>query len=211
VFADLEKHDGGVFTPSFMRMTATLGQRLGAERLTDVLLLRPPEMALYLLQEVAIKTPALTVRREALAAAGMFDERWTSAEDWELLLRLARRETFAYVDRANAIVRVMPDALHRRDQEHGDRAMLRLLGDLANTAGDHTTRAAARRGVTVRARHLGWHYVDSGRRLAASAVHLRSFTTTRDSEHLLRAALSLVARAAPPRGSRGATSPTRRP
>jgi hypothetical protein len=191
VFTDLEKHDAGVFTYSFMRTTATFAH-LGPDRLATPLVLSPREMTLHLLQEVPVKTPALSVRRDALAAAGPFDERWTSAEDWEMLLRLARTQRFAYIDRALAIIRVMPDALHRRDQERAEHAMLRLLSTVAATAADGELRRAARRGVTVRARHLGWHYVDTGRRLAAAAVHLRCFRATRNAEHLARAALSLI-------------------
>src|SRR5205823_7200138 len=98
VFGDLEKYDGVQHVGSFMRTTDVFGKRLHSAR-TDGFVLRPREMYLCLLQEVPVKTPATTVRRDVLEAVGGFNELWTSSEDWELLLRLARVTAFGYIDR----------------------------------------------------------------------------------------------------------------
>jgi len=191
VFGDLEKYDGACHVASFMRTTDVFSKRLPQAR-TDGFVLTPREMYLCLLQEVPVKTPAMTVRREVLAAVGTFDELWTSAEDWELLLRLARVTAFGYVDRPLAVIRVSPDSLHRRDQERGDRAMLRLLAERRRHAADAETREAAARGIVRRSNHLGWYYVDRGRRIDSAATHLRSLVVTRKPSLLLRAGAALI-------------------
>ena len=127
VFSDLEKHEGATFVPSFMRRTRVFSRRLAERAYPDGLLLSSRALYLCLLQEVPIKTPALTVRRSALARVGGFDERWTSSEDREFLLRFARRESLLYLDRPLAVIRVSTDSLRRDDQERGELTMLRLL------------------------------------------------------------------------------------
>jgi glycosyltransferase involved in cell wall biosynthesis len=191
VFSDLEKVDGRRFVPSFMRTTQVFSRRLGPAGAPE-LLLGPREMYLCLLEEVPIKTPALTVRRRLLARLGGFDERWPSSEDWELLLRLAPTTTFGYIDRPLATIRISRDSLHRLDQERGDRLMLQRLSHLRRGAGDPQLRAAARRGIRTRARHLTWFQADSGRRLAAAATSLRWFLATGSLELLLRAGSTLL-------------------
>src|SRR2546430_5045550 len=127
VFSDLEKREGATVVPSFMRRTRVFSRLLGGRAFPEGLLL--PSWALYLclLQEIPIKTPALTVRRSALERVGGFDERWTSSEDWEFLLRLARSESLLYLDRPLAVIRVSTDSLRRGDQERGELTMLQLL------------------------------------------------------------------------------------
>src|ERR687887_1081438 len=55
VFSDLEKHDGAVLVPSFMRASPIFSQRLGADRHPDGLVLPRRQMFLDLLQEVFVK------------------------------------------------------------------------------------------------------------------------------------------------------------
>jgi glycosyltransferase involved in cell wall biosynthesis len=191
VFGDLEKYDGIRHISSFMRTTDVFSKRLPQAR-TDGFVLNPREMYLCLLQEVPVKTPAMTVRHEVLAAVGGFDELWTSSEDWELLLRLAWVTAFGYVDRPLAVIRVSPDSLHRLDQERGDRAMLRLLTERRRHAADAETREAAARGIVRRSKHLGWYYVDCGRRIDGATTHLRSLVVTGKPSLLLRAGAALV-------------------
>src|SRR5262249_985850 len=120
VFSDLEKHDGGRGYRSFMRETAVFSARLAARSFPDRRLLPCRQMFLTLLQEVPIKPSALTVRRAAFAAVGGFDERWSSSEDWEFLIRFAAQRTFGYIDRGMTILRIGEDSLHRMDQARGD-------------------------------------------------------------------------------------------
>ena len=196
VFSDLEKHDGACFAPSFMRTTEVFSPRLRRGGPTEMIL-SAREMYLYLLQEAVVKTPALTARRPLLKSVGGFDVRWRSSEDWELLLRLAQATPFGYIDRPLAVIRVSPDSLHRVEQACGDRLMLQLLAAYRQASSDPEVRAAARRGIFNRARHLSWHHLDAGRRWAAVGAFARWGLALSSPTLLLRAAAALV-RALPP-------------
>ncbi|PYO23465.1 MAG: hypothetical protein DMD85_09185 [Candidatus Rokuibacteriota bacterium] len=187
VFSDLEKVDGATFVPSFMRRTRVFSRLLAERAYRDGLLLSARALSLCLLQEVPIKTPALTVRRSALERAGGFNEAWTSSEDWEFLLRFARRESLVYVDRPLAVIRISADSLHRRDQERGELMMLRLLASERRRVADPEARRAATVGIVERAKHLSWYYRDRGRRLAAARTCLHAFRLVWQTELLLRA------------------------
>ncbi|HEV8584144.1 MAG TPA: glycosyltransferase [Methylomirabilota bacterium] len=188
VFCDLEKRDGATVVPSFMRATKVFSRLLAGDRAyPDGLLLSPRALHVCLLQEVPIKTPALTLRRAPLHEAGGFDERWSSSEDWEFLLRFTRRQPLVYLDRPLAVIRVSPDSLHRRDQERGDRTMLRLLATERRRLVDRDARRAAAAGIVERAKHLSWYYRDRGRRWAAMRACLHGFRLAPSPELLLRA------------------------
>ena len=187
VFTDLEKQDGMSFVPSFMRSTRVFSRLLADHGYPDTLLLSSRDLYLCLLQEVPIKMPALTVRRGALECVGGFDERWTSSEDWEFLLRFVRRHSLLYVDRPLAVIRLSPDSLHRADQECGERTMLRLLAQERRRAADPEVRRAAAAGIVERAKHLGWYYRDRSQRAAAMRTYLNAFLFAWDAELLLRA------------------------
>jgi hypothetical protein len=180
VFSDLEKRHGDRVFPSFMRQTAVFSRRLPS-RPGEVLLLEPRELRLCLLEEVPIKPSALTLRRAAFDKMGGFDETWSSSEDWELLLRMARAHRFAYIDRPLAVLHISPDSLHVMDQTRGERAMIRLLAReraSASLAGDVEALAAVRRGLVTRVKHFGWHYVERGQRARASRVFVDGFALT---------------------------------
>ena len=187
MFSDLEKVDGATFVPSFMRRTRVFSRLLAERAYREGLLLSARALYLCLLQEVPIKTPALTVRRSALERAGGFNEAWTSSEDWEFLLRFARRESLVYVDRPLAVIRISADSLHRRDQERGELMMLRLLASERRRVADPEARRAATVGIVERAKHLSWYYRDRGRRLAAARTCLHAFRLVWQTELLLRA------------------------
>ena len=187
VFSDLEKVDGATFVPSFMRRTRVFSRLLAERAYREGLLLSARALSLCLLQEVPIKTPALTVRRSALERVGGFNEAWTSSEDWEFLLRFARRESLVYVDRPLAVIRISADSLRRRDQERGELMMLRLLASERRRVSDPEARRAATIGIVERAKHLSWYYRDRGRRLAAARTCLHAFRLVWQTELLLRA------------------------
>jgi|KBSSwiStaDraftv2_1062776.scaffolds.fasta_scaffold255697_2 hypothetical protein len=195
VFSDLEKRHGDRVFPSFMRETAVFSRRLGEAAYPDGLVLEPREIQLCLLEEVPIKPSALLLRREAFDRVGGFDEAWTSSEDWEFLIRLARDHRFAYVDRALAVLFISPDSLHITDQSRGDEAMIRLLSrERERLAGDREAVAAVRRGLVRRTKHCGWHHLDHGRRAPAFRAYLRGFALTGNVGLLLRALASWVPR-----------------
>jgi len=181
VFTDLEKRHGDRVYPSFMRQTAVFSRRLHDAAYPDGLVLEPGEMRLCLLEEVPIKPSALTVRRRVFERVGGFDETWSSSEDWEFLLRLARTHRFAYLDRPLAVLFISPDSLHIVDQSRGEAAMLRLLAqEQSGLDGDIVAQAAVRRGLVRRTLHFAWHHIDHGRRLPAFRIYLHGFALTGD-------------------------------
>ena len=199
VFTDLEKRHGDRVYPSFMRQTAVFSRRLARGVPADGLVLEPREMRLCLLEEVPIKPSALTLRRRAFDAVGGFDETWSSSEDWEFLLRLARDHRFAYIDRPLAVLFISPDSLHILDQTRGEAAMIRLLRrERRALAGDPVGRAAVRRGLVRRTLHFAWHHVDRGRRTLAFRVLLRGFLLTGAPGLLVRALVVWMPRALQP-------------
>jgi glycosyltransferase involved in cell wall biosynthesis len=188
VFADLEKHDGDLVVPSFMRATPVFSRRLPAERLPGPLVLPQREMFLCLLQESPILPSALAVRRWAFEAAGWFDPGWPTFSDWEFLVRFARRFAFGYVDRALTVLRISKDSEHRVHAERGRRAMLRRLArERRRHRGDPEVQAAIRAGRLRLRVQLGWYYAGQGRRVAAFRNHLAGFLQLREPELLARA------------------------
>jgi len=119
---------------------------------------------------VPVKTPATTVRRDVLG-------RWRV----QRAVASSRTGSSAAVARVTAFGYNRPPArrdphlaglLHHLDQERGDRAMLHLLAERRRQAADAETRQAAARGIVRRSKHLGWYYIDSGRRIeGATNVH----------------------------------------
>jgi len=203
VFTDLEKRHGEQLFPSFMRETAVFSRRLVHASYPDGLILEARDMRLCLLEEVPIKPSALTLRRAAFDAVGGFDESWSSSEDWEFLLRLARDHRFGYIDRPLAVLTISPDSLHILDQSRGEPAMIRLLLRERSALGDDVEAVAAvRRGLVNRVKHFAWHCVDAGSRRRASNVLFCGFRITGDLGLLARAAAvwipRLSARVAPP-------------
>ncbi|MGH7325719.1 MAG: glycosyltransferase [Candidatus Rokuibacteriota bacterium] len=189
VFSDLEKHDGDLFLPSFMRDSPLFGRRLAGVSHPEGIVIPRREMYLYLLQEVFIKPSALTLHRDAFKRTGGFDESLSSSEDWEFLLRFAKWAQFGYIDRPLAVLRLSTDSLHRIDQPRGDTAMLRLLvRERAALRDDPEARAAVMRGLRERVKTFAWYYDDAGRPLMAARVYLRGFRITRDPRMLVRAA-----------------------
>ena len=195
VFSDLEKHDGAVLVPSFMRASPTFGRRLGTARYTDGLVLSRRDMYLDLLQEVFVKPSALTIRRAAFLAAGGFDESWSSSEDWEFLLRFSKRARFGFIDRPLAELRISGDSLHRIDQPRGDTAMLRLLArERRMLRDDVEARAAARRGLRERVKQFAWYWERLGRPWAATMTYARGAWIARDPGLLARTPIVWIPR-----------------
>ncbi|MGH7388522.1 MAG: glycosyltransferase [Candidatus Rokuibacteriota bacterium] len=193
VFTDVEKHDGEVFVPSFVRAAPVFSAILAGREAGDGILLSRREMLLCLLQEVPILPSAFTIRRRALQRTGLFDESWSSWEDWELFLRLARWAAFGYVDHPLTVLRVSRDSLHRVDAERGRATMLRLFRrERRRLGGDREAQAALRRGIIGLRNHMAWHYLREHRPAAAMASYLGGFVDTGDPAMLLRAMAALA-------------------
>ena len=188
LFSDLEKYDGKVHVSSFMRQTAVFSRRLVDGPFPGGILISPREMYLYLLQEVPIKMPAFTLRREALTKVGNFDESWPSGNDWDFLLRLSKFARFGYIDRPLAVIRVQDDATHRIHVVRDHMLLLDLLRREREGLGeDSEARAAVRRGITNLTKHLAWHYLGSGQRSEAARTFIQGFAETGDWGLLPRA------------------------
>jgi glycosyltransferase involved in cell wall biosynthesis len=199
VFSDLEKRHGDRVYPSFMRQTAVFSRHLAGRHHPDGLILEPRTMRLCLLEEVPIKPSALVLRRRAFDAVGGFDETWSSSEDWEFLLRLARAHRFAYLDRPLAVLFISPDSLHVVDQSRGEAAMIRLLlRERLALADDGEALAAVRRGLVRRSLHFAWHHIDHRRRVPAFRVLMQGFALTGDLGLLARAVAVWMPRALQP-------------
>ena len=197
VFTDLEKYDGDVFVPSFMRESPLFSRRLTEVCRGEGIVVPSREMYLYLLQEVFVKPSALTMRLEAFRCAGGFDERWSSSEDWEFLLRFAKWGRFGYIDEPLVILRISRDSLHRIDQPRGETAMLGLLARERDAlAGDPQALAAVRRGLRERVKQFAWYYEDRRQCATAIGIYLRGFRLMHDPELLLRAAAVWLPQAA---------------
>ena len=122
----------------------------------------------HLLQRTLIRTSScLVVEREALLGAGPFREDLPVADDYEMLLRLARRHEFLYVDRVLAWHR-QHAAAASADEAAKDRDMITILREWD---GDADLSTAGRRALRHRlGRHLarlGRHEWRDGRRAEA--------------------------------------------
>jgi glycosyltransferase involved in cell wall biosynthesis len=194
LFADLDKHHGDVYVPSFARGCPPFAALLARHRGEETIVFTPREMLLCLLQEVPIMPSAFTMRRDALLRLGGFDTAWRSWEDWELFLRYASAGgRFAYIDRPLATLRISSDSLHIADSIGGQTTMLAFLRrQRARLRGDAEARAALRRGLQRLRRRMGWHHLHHRRRRAACANYLRGFVELGDVGMLLRAGAALV-------------------
>ena len=208
VFTDLEKYDGDAFVPSFMRASPLFSRRLTGVRAGDGIVVPSREMYIYLLQEVFVKPSALTMRLDAFRCAGGFDERWSSSEDWEFLLRFAKWGRFGYIDEPLVILRISGDSLHRIDQPRGETAMLGLLArERDGLEGDRQALAAVRRGLRERVKQFAWYYEDRRQCATAIGIYWRGFRLMHDPELLLRAALVWLPQAARDRLGRAWRTP----
>jgi glycosyltransferase involved in cell wall biosynthesis len=193
VFADLAKHDGELYVPSFMRDSPAFARLLARYPGAQEIVFTERDMLLCLLEEVPIMPSAFSIRRRVVDAVGGFDESWSSSEDWEWFLRIARHTRFGYLDEPLAVLRVSKDSLHRIDAERGRSRMLRLLlAERARAAGDPEAAAAALAGITRLRKHQAWQHIRAGRHLAACGNYLAGFRETRNPLLLLRAVAALL-------------------
>jgi glycosyltransferase involved in cell wall biosynthesis len=188
VFSDVEKFDGTLFVPSFVRETPIFGTFVARNPRPEGMILDRREMFLCLLREVPILPSTLTMRRDVLQRLGGFSTSWRCFEDWELFIRFSLTERFGYIDRAMTVLRISPDSLHRVLSETGRTAIIaQLLQVKANLGDDPEAHAAVRDGILHQRKMLGWHYGDAGRRGAAAINYLRGFLEVGSLDLLVRA------------------------
>jgi len=188
-FTDLVWRRGDVEATSFARTLPVFSELLRQHVPTGGHLIIPQRtMYLCLLQELPVKPSTLMIRAQILSSVGRFEEQLRSGEDWEFLLRVARKFDFAYLDEPLTVVHVLDDATHFRYCIEDKENFMRLLRRARNSAkGDKEVRAAARRGVISLCKHLHWHYMASGDRRRAAVSCLRGFVETASPGLLARA------------------------
>ncbi|MBI2216288.1 MAG: glycosyltransferase [Candidatus Rokubacteria bacterium] len=192
-FADLVKYDGEVYVPSFMRDSPAFARLLARYPGAREIVFTERDMLLCLLEEVPILPSAFSIRRAVADAVGGFDESWSSSEDWEWFLRIARGTRFGYLDEPLAVLRVSKDSLHRIHAEHGRSRMVRLLLDeRARLGSDPDADAAALAGITRLRKHQAWQYIQAGRPIAAFGNYVAGFRETGNALLLVRAVAALL-------------------
>jgi glycosyltransferase involved in cell wall biosynthesis len=209
VFTDIEYRDGPRSAHSFMR-SHTLFPRLlnlAESAYPDGIALPQRDLYLCLLEESPIRPSALSVRTEAFAKVGGFDESITSAEDREFLIRFARDRSLGYIDRRLVTRRILSDSLQRTETQSGGWAQLRYLSkERKRLAPDAEGRRAAERGIKEASKGLGWHYLARKQRARAFKVYLWGFRETGAPELLLRALRLCIPRYAGNRSRRSLTA-----
>ena len=107
-----------------------------------------------------IPTGTVVARRRAIMVAGLFDEAFRQAEDWDLWLRTALRFRIAYT--SNLVMRRrLHDTNASKQTEAMSVAALQVLEKLRNIDGEALDRADAHLGAELRAgyRNLGYFYL----------------------------------------------------
>lgn len=188
IFTDLEKHHGTAIYPSFMRTTPIFSKML--PKGSEFQVVDKRSLYLCLLQEVPIKTPALSIRKEVLLRHELFNPNYVSSEDWELLLRLSKDEQFCYIDLPLVVVRISEDSLHIVESERDAINKLEFLTTARKeikAGNDKAAHKAVTEGLYNAAKHLAWHYLSRNEKRKATEALLDGFTRTYKIGLLLRA------------------------
>ncbi len=193
VFSDLEKTDGGEFTPSFMRQSPNFCLLLDGIGPAKEKVLTQREAYLCLLREVFIKPSAMTIRRNVLLKTNLFDESWPSGNDWKLLLEFSRSYRYGYIDRPLAVLRVQSDATHWRHLVRDKTLTIQmLLNEMRTSSADASAVKSARWGISNLAKQLGWYYLGHGQRVAAAKAFFEGYRNSGDMGLLIRGAAALL-------------------
>jgi hypothetical protein len=189
VFCDVEKYDDGVYTPSFMRESPAFFEMIRDLPPGASTVFSRSAMYLCLLNDVPVKPSAFTCRRHCLDELGGLREDLRCSEDWDFFLRFAKRYRFGYLNESLATLRVRKDSLHRETAVLGWLAAWTFLAnELQSQRGDRAVGTAARRGIGLLSKHLGWHYLAHNDWRSAVRVHTKGFVETRDPVFLPRVA-----------------------
>ncbi len=186
IFHDLEWRCSNEAKPSFVRAhSARMPAWLLGGSYAEGTLIPDRELHLMLLQEVPIKPTALTVDTLAFRTSGGFNC-WPCGEDWEFLLRFAKQNRLAYLDRPLGVVRITPDS---KEIGRTFTVICKLLTNQRSLISSQDTEALAAisAGITQGAKGVSRAYLERGRRLAAINTCLMGFAKTGNVELLLRA------------------------
>lgn len=181
VFTDLSKVDGEHSVPSIVRTCPIFKQFLTRTSFSGGVVVPRRTMYLCMLQEMPIKIPATTFRREALCDTQQFQEAWRSGEDWEFLLRFTWAHLFGFIDRPLVIQRIMSDSTLGRHKK-ADALMLteQFIREKRSLRGDREAVAAVRRGIATHSDRLGSFYRDENKLLDSAKAYLRGLHESGD-------------------------------
>lgn len=192
VFTDVEQQFPTRYLGSLMREWPAMHALLERSGWPKETVFTQREMYLYLLREMAQLLSSMTFRAFAFAALDKFKESWRASEDWEFLLRFAKRFRFGYIDETLAIHREQKDSTYKLYNIECRMNILEMLAHEAKRASDAEARRAARAGCRDAARHLSWAYLARAERLKAFGGLVRGFAFSGDTGLLVRAAYALV-------------------
>jgi glycosyltransferase involved in cell wall biosynthesis len=166
---------------------------LHAQSNSDVFVFSSREMYVCLLEEVPIKPTAILIRRNVVDALGGYNESWSSGEDWELYLRIAKHYEFGYLNRKLAIMRVLDDSTLSKFLEEDKSSLLQLVvSEKKALRGDREALQAANRAISRHHKDLGWIYLHSGRRIKSVSTYAQGFARTGHVPLIIRTALALM-------------------
>ncbi|MGD1027444.1 glycosyltransferase family 2 protein [Candidatus Binatus soli] len=189
IFHDLEWRSGDEVRPSFVRAhSARMLAWLAGGSYPEGTLIPDRELHLLLLQEVPIKPTALIVDKLAFKTSGGFNS-WVWGEDWEFLLRFAKQNRLAYLDRPLGVRRTTPDSAQLKEIKRNFTVACELLSSQRSLISSQDTEALAAisTGITQIAKGMSWEYLKRGKRLPAINTCLIGFAKTGNVELLFRA------------------------
>ena len=192
VFTDFEKLSASEFTPSHVRRWCPRTSALLAARgWPKETIFTQKEMHLILLQEFPLVLQSTLMRRAARERTGFLNESWSSASDWNFILRSSAENRFGYIDEPLSVLRLQADATHHLHGVEGHALCLRMLRDEMRRAPDAEARHAATLGYSYHLRQLSRALLERGKRWKACQALLRGFFVTGRFEFLARAAYAL--------------------
>lgn len=190
LFGDAEVYRGERYSPSrIIKHSMAFKKRfLDIDSSHRSFVINQRDMFLSLLQEFFVLPSTFTVHRMAFERERGFNESLIAAEDWDLSLRLARREDFGYIDSPLTIRRIQKDSLNLGEKERSLHNVIfiktRWLKDLKD---DPEALKAAYKGLKWDYTLLNWFYLERWERFKAFKTCIDGFYHTKDPEMLLRA------------------------
>jgi glycosyltransferase involved in cell wall biosynthesis len=193
VFSDVYMHEVDRDVPSLTEYMKVFQKCLNGKAHGAEVVVAQRAMYLCLLEEVPIKPTALMVRRAVFERVGLFDETAQSGEDWEFLLRLARVSSFGYIHVPLAEVNWSPDSTFRRFELNDKTYLVGVFRkERERLREDLEAFNAARRGLFMHFKSLGYQYVEAGMWGQAAKTYLQGFEATRKPEMILQAGAAFI-------------------
>lgn len=200
LFTDFQVIDAGgeVLQPRFLADYRSFRKALRPTGLAGVGLISGEDLIVELLRANFIGTSGVVARREALAAAGGFDEVLLNADDRDMWFRLAGNgRTFAFLDRALHSYRRLPGGVTARGGRRLP-ASVRVIERQRPLLRSRTAVRAWRRAMSRSLTSLAWHRGDEGLFAAAMRDYARAFLHQPRLAQLTGAAAALLKWALPP-------------